>query len=87
MVTVTSFVRLCHVYPKRLSFALQAPWIPGEVHLSQVWQDRRLPLQRRVPELEVVNPPEYLRNDRRLPRKRNKAEDGTADDVVENKPA
>ncbi|KAF8559732.1 kinase-like protein [Imleria badia] len=47
-----------------------APWIPGEVHLPRMWQDKRLPSRQRVPDLEVVTPPEYLRHDRRLPRNR-----------------
>ncbi|KIJ69156.1 hypothetical protein HYDPIDRAFT_164796 [Hydnomerulius pinastri MD-312] len=45
-----------------------APYVPGEVHLSQTWQDRRLPGQNKVPGLQVVVPPEHLRHDHRLPR-------------------
>ncbi|KAF9246364.1 kinase-like domain-containing protein [Melanogaster broomeanus] len=51
-----------------------APWIPGEVHLSQTWQERALPAQRRVPGLRVVVPPEHLRNDHRLPREKKKVD-------------
>ncbi|KAF8447790.1 kinase-like domain-containing protein [Boletus edulis BED1] len=47
-----------------------APWIPGELHLSRTWQDKRLGSQEMVPDLEIVAPPEFLRNDRRLPQKR-----------------
>ncbi|KAG6376300.1 kinase-like domain-containing protein [Boletus reticuloceps] len=54
-----------------------APWIPGELHLSRTWQDKRLGAQESVPDLEIVAPPEFLRNDRRLPRKR-AAQDGTS---------
>ena len=60
---------------------MQAPWIPGEVHLPRMWQERRLPPQQKVPDLGVVVPPEYLRHDRRLPRKRNPQ--GPHDDVVD----
>ncbi|KAF9227735.1 kinase-like protein [Gyrodon lividus] len=47
-----------------------APWVPGDVHLSQTWQELRLPAQCKVPELRVVVPAEHLRNDHRLPKEK-----------------
>lgn len=70
MAIATLFVHLARVYRNPFSFISQAPWIPGDVHLPRMWQDRRLPPQQRVPDLQVVIPPEYLRHDRRLPWKR-----------------
>ncbi|KAG8217671.1 kinase-like domain-containing protein [Butyriboletus roseoflavus] len=59
-----------------------APWIPGDVHLSQKWQDRCLPLQQRVPDLQIIIPPGYLRNDRRLPRKKKRDNQPASQDVA-----